>query len=118
MKLPFSLTGGLGWKVAGGMALLGLCAVLSAVFLGLQGKSLQAENKRLLGDLRAKEGEIALLYIAREADSKAVSQAANDKVRITAKAAATAKQTEKVLADHADWANQPVPTAVADRVSD
>lgn len=118
MKLPFNVTSTIGWKVALGMTILAVCGTLSAVFLGLQGHNLRADNKRLLADLRAKEGEISLLYSARSADNAAVTQAASDKVQIRAKAVAKARATEKVLEANADWANQPVPAAVADRVSD
>lgn len=114
-----AITGALRWLRGGGWkwlagAITALLAAASIAYLSMALHSARTERDAAQATVAARDGEIALLRRARAADE------ASEQVRVIYRDRATAEATERMgktneaLKANPDWANQPVPSAVAD----
>jgi len=106
------LRGG-GWKlIAGAMTALAIAG--SIVWLTTSLHSARTELSEAKATIEARDGEIALLRRARVADDQAEQVRVIYRDRVTVEATQRTDKTNEALKANPDWANQPVPPAVAD----
>lgn len=102
------LRGG-GWKWLAGATMALTAAYLVWSFY---------DTRRDLADARttiaARDGEIALLRLARQADDDAIKTRTIYVDRVVKEATKQREKSNEALKANPDWANEPVPAAVAD----
>lgn len=88
-----------------------LTAALIAILI-IMVRSSWAERKVLKTEVATAQAATALVTRARSADTGAITHNIQIKSAIAEKEARGLRETERVLADHQDWASQPVPDDV------
>jgi hypothetical protein len=106
------LRGG-GWKWVAG-ALTALIAAASIAWLSHSLSKARGELSDAQATIAAREGEIALLRQARAADAASERVRVVYRDRVVKEATERQDKTNEALKANPDWANTPVPPAVAD----